>query len=286
MFTIFGANGNTGSVVAKALLAKGEKVRVVLRDTSKAAALGLTAAEVVKGDVLDRASVESALRGADAAYLLIPPDNASKDFIARGKVIADNYAAALEKHQVGHVVLLSSVGAHLASGTGPIVTAHNAEQALSKLTKTKRTYLRAAYFMENVLGYAQAMKGDGVLPVFGGGEGYPFDMVATKDIGRTAAEALLAPAASDRVIELAGPKPYSFEDAARDASQILGRPVKAQAVPIEGMVPTLTSFGFSENVAGLFREMTEAFGSGRVQWTQEPKRGTTELREVLAAALG
>jgi uncharacterized protein YbjT (DUF2867 family) len=111
-------------------------------------------------------------------------------------------------------------------------------------------------------------------------------MVATKDIGRTAAEALLARPSGDQLIELAGPKPYSFEDAAREASQILGRAVKAQAVPIEGMVPALTSFGFSENVASLFREMTEAFGAGRVQWTQTPKRGTTELREVLASALG
>jgi uncharacterized protein YbjT (DUF2867 family) len=285
MFTIFGANGNTGSVVAKTLLAKGEKVRIVRRDTSKAAALGLTGAEVVKGDVLDRASVESALRGAEGAYLLVPPDNASKDFLARARIIADNYAAALEKQPVSHVVLLSSVGAHLPSGTGPIVSAHLVEQALSKLTKTKHTFLRAAYFMENILAYAGAMKGDGVLPVFGGGEGYPFDMVATKDIGRTAAEALLARPSSSGIIELAGPKPYSFEDAAREASQILGRSVKAQALPIEGMVPALTSFGFSENVAGLFREMTEAFGAGRVQWTQEPKRGTTSLRDLFASAL-
>jgi uncharacterized protein YbjT (DUF2867 family) len=280
MFTIFGANGNTGSVVAKQLLGKGEKVRVVLRDPAKAAALGLAGAEVVKGDVLDRASVEAALRGADGAYLLLPPDPTSKDFIARGRVIAENYVAALEKQKTAHVVLLSSVGAHLPSGTGPIVTAHNAEQALAKLTSTKTTFLRAAYFMENVLNYAQPIKTDGVLPVFGGGEQYPFDMVATKDIGRVAAEALLA--REEGVIELAGPKPYSFEDAAREATQILGRPVKAQPMPIDALVPTLTSFGFTDNVAGLFREMTEAFGAGRVQWTTDVRRGSTELRDVLA----
>jgi uncharacterized protein YbjT (DUF2867 family) len=141
--------------------------------------------------------------------------------------------------------------------------------------------------MENVGGYAAAMKGDGVLPVFGGGESVRFPMVATKDIGRVAAAALLAPPRTSEVLELSGPEEYSFEDAATAASEILGRPVKATPVPLEAMVPTLTSFGFSENVAGLFREMTEALGKGLVRYDGKGRamRGEVTLREVLGAAL-
>jgi uncharacterized protein YbjT (DUF2867 family) len=286
MFTVFGANGNTGSIVARTLLDRGAKVRVVARTAAKVASLAAAGAEVVTGDVEDAASVESALRGASGAYLLLPPDIQSNGLLARGRRIAASFRAALEKAPVPHVAFLSSVAAHVPSGTGPIVTTHVAEQELGHLAGTRCTFVRAAYFMENVLGFAHPMKVDGVLPVFGGGNEYPFPMVATADIGRVAAEALLAPAPSkNQVIELSGPREYSFDDAAREASRILGRSVKATPLPIDAMVPTLTSIGFSADVAGLFREMTEAFGSGRARFEggHRTVRGTVELAGVLAA---
>ena len=285
MFVVFGASGNTGSVVASTLLDHGKKVRVVARDASKVAALAKKGAKVFQGDVLDAASVAKALEGADeGAYFLIPPDPKSTGFVARGKKLAENYAAALAKANVKHAVYLSSVGAQIPSGTGPIVTAHNMEETLRK-TKTPVTFLRAAYFMENVLNYAHPIKGDGVLPVFGGGEAYPFPMVATRDIGRVAAEALLSPVAQTRVIELSGPAEYSLENAASEASKIVGKPVKATPLPIDALVPALVQLGFSEDVAKLYREMTEAFGSGKVGFEGTPVRGKVTLAEVLRAGL-
>ena len=67
MFTVFGASGNTGSVVARRLLDAGKKVRLVVRDPSKVAALRSRGAEVVTGDVTDAGTVESALAGAEGA---------------------------------------------------------------------------------------------------------------------------------------------------------------------------------------------------------------------------
>ncbi|HEU4406033.1 MAG TPA: hypothetical protein VFS43_12265 [Polyangiaceae bacterium] len=233
------------------------------------------------------ASVERALRGAEGAYLLLPPDPSSDDFVAPGRRIAGNFAAALRKSPVRHAVLLSSVGAALPSGTGPIVTAHEAERALGAVKTTAFTFLRAAYFMENLLAYAHAMRADGVLPVFGGGGGHALPMVATADIGEVAAAALLAPPAATEVVDLSGPREYSFDDAAREASALLGRPVRAVDLPIEGLVPALTGFGVSPNVAGLYRERTEALGAGRVrpEGVGRAVRGKTELGAVLGAAL-
>jgi uncharacterized protein YbjT (DUF2867 family) len=286
MFTVFGANGNTGSVVARTLLDRGAKVRVVARTPAKVASLAAAGAEVVTGDVEDAATVESALRGASGAYVLLPPDLASNDLVARARRIVASYRSALEKVAVPHVAFLSSVAAQVPSGTGPIVTVHMAEQELGHLSKTRFTFVRAAYFMENLLGFAHPMKVDGALPVFGGGNEYAFPMVATADIGRVAAEALLgATPSKNQVVELSGPSEYSFDDAAREASRILGRPVKATPLPIDAMVPTLTSIGFSANVAGLFREMTEAFGTGlaRFEGGHRTVRGTVELGAVLGA---
>lgn len=287
MFVILGANGNTGSVVASTLLARGKKVRVVARDAAKVEGLRSKGAEVVTGDVLDASSMTRAFEGAEGAYLLTPPDNASNDLVGRGRKIIDAYLQAIDAAGVRHAALLSSVGAQLPSGTGPIVITHYAETTLVKAKQAKLTFVRAAYFMENILNYAHAMKNDGVLPVFGGGESYPFPMVATRDIGEVAAEALLNPPASTEVVELMGPKEYSFADAASEASQILGREVKPMVLPLDAMVPTMMQFGISQNVAGLYREMTEAFGTGKVGFEGKGRtvRGKVTLGEVLRAGL-
>lgn len=285
MFTIFGANGNTGSIVATRLLERGHKVRAVARDASKLDALRAKGAEVFVADVLDGDQVQAALAGASGAYLLLPPDLQSTDLLARGKRIVANFTAGLRANKVAHAVFLSSVGAQVPSGTGPIVTTHHAEQELPK-SGTAMTFVRAAYFMENILANAHPIKNDGVLPVFGGGESYPFPMVATRDIAELAAEALLDPATQTRWYELSGPKDYSLADAASEASAIVGRPVKAVALPIEQLVPTFTSFGMSQNVAGLFREMIEAFGKGIARFEgKQARRGKVTLGEVLRAGL-
>jgi len=286
MFTVFGANGNTGSVVARRLIEAGKNVRLVVRNPDKVAALRSRGVEVVKGDVTDAGTVEPALAGAEGAYLLVPPDNKSNDLVGRGRRIVDNYLGGLTAAKVPHAVMLSSIGAQRPSGTGPIVTVHYAETRLPKAAATRFTFVRAAYFMENIVAFAYPMKQDGVLPVLGGGESHPFPMVATRDIGNVAADALLAPPAATQWIELSGPQEYSFVDAAAAASRILGRTVKATPVPLDAIVPTLTRLGFSENVAGLYREMIAAFGAGLgFEGKGRAVRGKVALEDVLRAGL-
>jgi len=288
MYVVFGANGHTGKVVASTLLDRGEKVRIVARDAAKVSELAARGAEVVTADVENADSVAKALAGAKGAYLLVPPDAGSSDLVGRGRRIVDAYVAALATSPVPHAVVLSSVAAQQPSGTGPIVITHYAEANLPKAKGTTFTFVRAAYFMENILGNVGAMKGDGVLPVFGGGESYPFPMIATHDIGIVAADALLAPPKEHAWIELSGPKEYSFADAAAIASKLLGREVKPLVLPLDALVPTLTQFGISANVAGLYREMNEGLGKGLVVFEGKGKavRGEVTLDRVLAPALG
>lgn len=287
MFTVFGASGNTGSVVASRLLERGKHVRIMVRDPLKVAALRAQGAEVVTGDLTDAKAVAAALAGAEGAYLLVPPDNGSPDLIGRARTIIAAYVAGLTAGAVPHAAVLSSVGAQHASGTGPIVTAHLEEQELPAAKGTTFTFVRAASFMENILANAQVMKQQGVLPVFGGGEDHPFTMVATRDIGEVAADALLDPPAETRWIELSGPREYSYRDAAAEASAILGRAVKPEPLPLDAMVPTLTQLGISANVASLLREMTEASRRGVIHFEGKGRalRGKRTLGEVLRAGL-
>lgn len=287
MYVVFGANGNTGSVVADKLLNSGAKVRLAVRDPAKVEALRSRGAEVVKADVLDLASVKAAVAGVEGAYLLIPPDPGSPDLVGRGRRVVDTFAKALGQSAVRHAVMLSSVGAQHAAGTGPILTVHYAENTLPSAKGVAFTFLRAAYFMENLLASAQAMKADGVLPAFGGGESYPFPMVATRDIGRVAAEAMLAPPRGHDWIELSGPREYSLSEAATTATRILGRPVAPRTVPFDAIVPMLVRLGFSENVAGLYREMMEGMGRGLLRFEGKGRaaRGTVTLEQVLQVGL-
>lgn len=287
MFTVFGASGHTGSIVVAGLRAAGRSVRAVVRRQDAAAALQAAGAEVVVGDVADAAFVGRALDGAEGAYLLAPPDLAAPDLLAKNRRVIDNYVAGLAAAGVPHAVFLSSVGAQLPSGTGPTMFARYGELALPSARGTAFTFVRAPFFMENLLGNARAMRTDGVLPVFGGGEGNPVPMIATHDIAEVATDALLDPAAETRWVELRGPRDYSFVDAAALATEILGRSVTATPVPLDAMVPILVGAGFSPGTAALFRELNESIGRGLVRYEGKGRAvtGRVGLEEVLRAGL-
>ena len=136
-------------------------------------------------------------------------------------------------------------------------------------------------------GVLQPARTDGVLPSF-----LPADMehevVSTRDIGKTAAQALLDGPRGRRVIELAGPAPVSATKVAAALAKIFGRPVKVAEAPLSAVVPTFKSFGMSQNMAELYLEMTEGFASGRIhaEGKGEVVRGQVGLEEGLRELAG
>lgn len=284
MFVVAGVTGNTGSVVAQSLLDKGEKVRVIVRDEAKGASWKQKGAEVAVASVEDAASLGKAVAGAKGVYALLPPDLGNADPLARGRRIADTWAKALAGSGAQQVAFLSSIAAQHAEGNGPIKMVHHAEQVL-RAQSVPATFVRAAYFIENWASVLGAAKADGVLPTFERPD-VVFAQVATRDIGLTAARALLEPSGSHRVIELAGPVDLSANDVAATVSKILGRDVRAIHVAGEKIVQTLTSFGISAATAELFREMAEGIDRGHVAWeTKSQVRGTTTAETVLRTLL-
>jgi uncharacterized protein YbjT (DUF2867 family) len=286
MFIVIGATGNTGSVVATSLLAAGKKVRVLVRDAAKAAGLAKLGAEIVTGSADRLEDVTRAFEGAEGAYLVLPPDLHTTDLLAKNRQIADTFRAALETTKVPHAVLLSSIGAQHAKGNGPIAALHYAESTLGTLKSTRFTFLRAAYFLENLAGMLHPMKTDGVLPTLSQHPDRKVPMVATKDIGETAARALLEPPQANEVIELSGPSEVSFADAAKAFGAALGRTVTNVVVPYAGIVPALTAVGMSAHVAGLYREMTEGLDSGLVAFEGKGRRvrGKVDVEELARTA--
>ncbi len=67
---VTGASGHLGAHVVRHLLAQGRAVRALVRPTSNLQGLAGLEVELVRGDVLDRSSLLSALHGCSAVYHL------------------------------------------------------------------------------------------------------------------------------------------------------------------------------------------------------------------------
>ena len=281
MFVVLGATGNTGSAVVETLLSKKQPVRVIVRSADKGAGWKAKGADVAVASLDDVAALTKAFEGAKGVYLLVPPNYGAEAWLADQRARMDRAAEAVQKSGVDHVVLLSSVGGHLHGGTGPIRAASYGEYALGCHAK-RLTILRPCYFMDNWAPVIGAAKAQGVLPTFIAPPA-KIPMISTKDIGRIGAERLMTGGYGKQIVEMAGPEEYSPDQAAAALSQILGKTVTAQHAPLSAVVPTFTSFGFSDEAARLFEEMYTAFSKGTIGYEHPDKlvRGTVTLDDAL-----
>jgi uncharacterized protein YbjT (DUF2867 family) len=283
-FVVAGVSGHTGRVAAESLLAQKRAVRVVVRDAAKGEPWKAKGAEVAVADLGDASALAAALKGAEGAYVLVPPSFTAPSFRAYQDRLSTAIAEAVRASRVPHVVFLSSIGAQLSEGNGPIAGLHVAEQKFRREAATAFTFLRAGYFMEN-LAASLATVPQGFIPSF-----LPpslgIDMIATADIGRTAASLLVEGAKGTEVVQLGGPA-VTMNDVAAALGRITGSPVRVQEAPLDAVVPTFTGFGMPKDLAELYREMLEGFTKGRVgaEAGQRHIPGTTSIEAFLRGAL-
>ncbi|HEX6243990.1 MAG TPA: NmrA family NAD(P)-binding protein [Polyangiales bacterium] len=280
MYTVFGATGNTGKVVANQLLAQGKRVRAVVRDARKAEALRAQGAELRVADVWESAGLAQLLAGSEGAYVMLPPRADTPDLVETERLLTDALARALTAVRVPHVVLLSSMGAHLAEGTGPIATTRYAERVLSEATPALSA-LRPAYFMENWRTSLAGLPHDKLPSMLELDHAVP--MIATEDIGRAAADVLLQGPKAAPVYELMGPRLYSPRDVARALSSVVGREIQPERVPNQAIVTALTGFGMSARNAELFRQLYAGLDSDHIapQGGHPLLRGEVGIEQVL-----
>jgi uncharacterized protein YbjT (DUF2867 family) len=281
MFVVVGATGNTGSAVADTLLSRKQPVRIVVRSADKGAAWKAKGAEIAVASLDDVPALTKTFEGAKGVYLLVPPNYGAQAWLVDQRARMDRVAEAVKKSGIGHVVFLSSVGGHIAEGTGPIGAARYGEQVLGKAVHNL-TILRPCYFIDNWAPVLGAAKGQGVLPTFIAPQAM-VPMISTRDIGRVGAEQLMAGGKGKQIVELAGPEEYSPDQVATALGQILGKTVSAQHAPLSAVVPTFKSFGFSDEAAKLFEEMYTSFSTGAIGYEHPASviRGRVALSEAL-----
>ncbi|MFI5184512.1 MAG: NAD(P)H-binding protein, partial [Vicinamibacteria bacterium] len=160
MIVVMGASGHVGGEVARRLLAAGRTVRAIARSADKLRAL--KGADVKTGSLGDKTFLTGAVRGATTVFAMLPPDYAAADMHASQKAVAESIAASIQEAGVTHVVALSSIGAELSAGTGPIAHLHAFEALLNGVPGLNVVHVRAAYFMENLLNNIGLIKSAGV----------------------------------------------------------------------------------------------------------------------------
>jgi len=263
MHVVLGASGNTGHVVAKNLLARQQKVRVVGRNAAHLQPHAAQGAEIFIGDVTDAAALTKAFQNADTAYVMIPPNLTSNDPLAYSERVSDAIAAALKNSGVKNVVALSSIGADKSKGTGPVVGLYKLEQKLNQIDGANVLFLRAGYFMENTLPQVGAISkmGFAVGPVR---PDLKLPMIATHDIGAFAADALLNLAFHGKQTqELLGQRDITYTEVAAIIGKAIGKPdLKYTQLPDEQIRPAMVQMGMSEQFAGLILEMAASLNSG------------------------
>jgi|HubBroStandDraft_6_1064221.scaffolds.fasta_scaffold00755_9 uncharacterized protein YbjT (DUF2867 family) len=267
MNVILGASGNTGSIIADFLLSKGQKVRVMGRDLARLQRFVRKGAEAFAAEITDAAPLSKAFGGARAAYLLLPPITSREDQERQ----SDAIAKAVKESGLRYAVYLSSYGAHVPEGTGPVAGLHSSEQKLNAINDLNVLHLRAAYFMENSLAAIDMLRGMGM---FGHAllPDLKLPMIATQDVGDYAAQRLLnLDFSGKQTRELLGERDLTMTEATAVIARGIGKPdLRYEQFSYDQVQQVLTQAGFSPKKAAVYIEMFQSINSGLLA-AQEPR---------------
>jgi uncharacterized protein YbjT (DUF2867 family) len=279
MHVIIGATGHTGHTAANKLLQNGRKVRAVGRNATHLASLVSQGAEAFIADATDKDAMTKAFQGAEAVYVMLPPDEKTPDYHAHALKLIEAFSSAIEKNGIRYAVSLSSIGADKPEKTGPIVGLHRLEESLNHISGLNVLHIRAAYFMENTLGQAVAIaQMDSTAGPFK--PDFRFPLIAARDIGEFAANALARlDFSGHQVQELLGQRDLSYGEITSIIGKAVGKPdLKYTQLNPEQFRSTLVRMGMSENMAGLIVELTQSMESGHIK-ALEPRsaKSTTSM---------
>lgn len=276
MIAILGATGNVGGKIAESLIKKGESVRLIARSSDRLRRFVGKQAVAFAGDANDTEFLVKAFKGVDAVFTLIPPNLATANFMLYADKIGESIARAIELAKVKSVVNLSSVGAELAGGTGPIKGLHNMEERLNRIKGLNVLHLRPAFFMENLLWSIDLIRSKGINGDSIRGE-LKIPMIATRDIAAYAADHLVKKDFSGSSVRyLLGQRDLGMIE----ATEIIGRKIDKPGMsyvmfPYDEAEKGMVAMGLSSDISRLYIEMSKAFNEGRIVFEKRTKENTT-----------
>ena len=188
-YVVTGSLGHISKPLSQALIEAGHDVTIVTSKQENAQAIEALGATAAVGSVEDANFLTKTFTGADAVYTMVPPKWDATDWKGWIGKLGENYATAIKNAGVKYVVNLSSIGAHMPDGAGPVSGLHRVEQALNKLSDVNIMHLRPAYFYQNLYANIGMIKHAGIIGGNFGDNKLP--LIHPNDIAAVAAAALL-----------------------------------------------------------------------------------------------
>lgn len=282
MHAITGITGKVGGAVARHLLSVGEYVRAVVRDADKGRTWAALGCEVVIAEMEDAQALTRAFEGVTGAFILPPPAFDPAPGFPEAKAAIAAVRQAIDASRPGKVVCLSTVGAQ-ATQSNLLSQRTLMEAALSGAT-TPVTFLRPAWFLENLSWDVDQARNEGILSSYLQPLDRAIPMVATEDVGRVAAELLQQDWRGQRIVELEGPQRITQYAVAEALAKALGRDVRAQAVPREQWGAIFKAQGMNDPIPRI--QMLDGFNEGWITFEGHEDavlKGRVTLDEVVRA---
>ena len=262
-YVITGGAGNISKQIVLNLLKQRQDVTVIGRNADNLQELVNAGAKAAIGSVTDEAFVTAAFQNADAVYTMVPPMHPQSDWKGHIEEVGKTYAAAIKAAGIKYVVNLSSIGAHLPDGVGPVSGLHRVEKALNALAGVNIKHLRPAYFYNTLLANIGMIKNMGII---GGNfvvaEG-KFPIVSPADIADVAIEELLKMDFTGSSVRYVVSDEVSTNQIAAVLGAAIGKPDLAwvsftDEQALNGMIQA----GLQEEVAKNYAEMNHAMHTG------------------------
>jgi uncharacterized protein YbjT (DUF2867 family) len=274
-YVITGSLGNIGLPIVKALLADGNKVKVISSNAGNRSKIEVLGAEALIGDVQDKQFIQSAFQNADAVYLMIPPNWAATNWIAYQQKVADNYIESIKNNHVKYIVQLSSIGAHMRNGAGPIDGLAYLETKLQELPSVNVKVLRPSYFFYNLFNMKDMIKHANIMGGNFGGE-EKIALVHTSDIADVAISHLKKLDFSNYSIQYIA----SDERTTAEISAVLATAAKKPGTPWvifsdEDAFNGMKQNGLSDTIAEGYTQLGKSLREGKIQedyWKNHPQQ--------------
>lgn len=260
---ISGSLGNIGQHLTQLLAKANHELVVISSNANRKEAIAALGATAAIGSINDADFLTKTFEGADALFAMTPPNMGGQHIIANTVNAGKAFAQAIKNTNVPRVVMLSSIGADVENGTGPIAGLHQIEKIYNEL-ETSVTFLRAGYFYTNHYNDIPLIKNAGII-----GSNFPSETkipyVHPQDIAVVAAEELQKQSTGKNVR-------YIVSDlrSAADTANALGNAIGNTALPWveftdEQSLQGMLGAGLSEEMAHLYTEMGQGLREGKIQ---------------------
>jgi uncharacterized protein YbjT (DUF2867 family) len=282
-YVITGSIGHVSKPIVKQLISSGHQVSVVTSNLDRVKDIEALRAKALVGSVEDAAFVTKSFANADAVYLMIPPNwTLTGGWFEYQKKVTDNYIQAIEANAVKFVTLLSSVGAQMRKGAGPVDGLGYAEEKLKSLTGTNVKVFRPSYFFYNLFSMIPLLKNMNIVGSNFGNTDEKLVLVHTSDIAEVIGNALVKLDFKGYSIQYIASDERHPDEIAEVITKAAGKPAPWVTFTDEQSLQGMLQSQVPATIAHGYVELGAALRNGIAQadyWKNKPELGKVKLED-------